>query len=134
MKKLLCLTIFAALSSLACAQTDVRVVITGPGGHSNGNYGRVNAVHAASNAIMQLTARHQDYVITNFSGGNSVNSIAGDARFVVRVPDGVTAETAKAEVSKAVQAGVDTENAFRGVKAGQKLPDGTDISVRFRLQ
>ena len=134
MKKVVFAVALGLMSTFALAQTEVSVSITGPGGHSNGNYGRVNAVHAASNAIMQLTEEHPDFVIANFSGGNSVNSIAGDARFTVVVPDGVTQKEAQALVTKAVQAGVDQENAFRNVKPGQKLDDGTDISVRFRVK
>ncbi|EJX08187.1 hypothetical protein EVA_03701, partial [gut metagenome] len=38
---------------MAATQT-LDVSIEGPGGHSNGNYGNVNALHAAARSIMAI--------------------------------------------------------------------------------
>ena len=43
----------AAAGAMAGSQS-VSVSIIGPGGHSNGDYGNVNAVHAAARSIMLI--------------------------------------------------------------------------------
>ena len=62
---------------LAHAQADsvpvISVSFQGPGGHSNSNYGRTSAVHAASRAIANLSQQTavlpQDYSVYGFKGG-----------------------------------------------------------------
>ena len=43
----------SAACAMAAGQT-LAVSIIGPGGHSNANYGNVNAVHAAARSIMLI--------------------------------------------------------------------------------
>lgn len=52
MKKLLLIGLFGLCSAANAAVFEVEM--TGPGGHSNGNYGNVNAVHAGARAILAL--------------------------------------------------------------------------------
>ena len=122
------------MSSVAFAQAPIEVTVVGPGGHSNGDYGNVNAVHAASNIIVKLNSLEPKLQAIDFAGGNSVNSIAGDASFKVVVPEGMKREAAMEIVKKAARHGVDMENKFRGIKAGQKNSDGVDISVRYQMK
>ena len=49
MKKLLLIGLFGLCSAANAAVFEVEM--TGPGGHSNGNYGNVNAVHAGAREI-----------------------------------------------------------------------------------
>ena len=72
----------AAAGAMAGSQS-VSVSIIGPGGHSNGDYGNVNAVHAAARSIMLIEKSVPDAVVTAVTGGNSVNSIAAYANFRV---------------------------------------------------
>ena len=63
----------SAACAMAAGQT-LAVSIIGPGGHSNGNYGNVNAVHAAARSIMLIEKAVPDAVVSDIQGGNSVNS------------------------------------------------------------
>ena len=108
----------------------------GPGGHSNGAYGAVNAVHAASRALMALDktviAKTTTYKVTNFKGGNSVNSIAFDGAFTVEVTAANDKDLAdfKTALETAVAKGVSDENTFRGRKVGDTNSSGGRIDVR----
>ena len=51
----------AAAGAMAGSQS-VSVSIIGPGGHSNGDYGNVNAVHAAARSIMLIEKSVPDAV------------------------------------------------------------------------
>lgn len=82
-------------SALAATQT-LEVSLRGPGGHSNGNYGNTNAVHAAARSVMEIEKALPDAVIANLNGGSTVNAIAASASFEVTL-------TAKDE--KALEAG-----------------------------
>ena len=105
----------------------------GPGGHSSGAYGRVSALHAAARAfiLMQKALPAGSYVITNLTGGNSVNSIASDGLIELRLTAGSAAAYKElvAAVTKAAAEGAAAENAFRGVKAGD-LTAGAPATVR----
>lgn len=74
----------SAACAMAAGQT-LAVSIIGPGGHSNGNYGNVNAVHAAARSIMLIEKAVPDAVVSDIQGGNSVNSIAASADFIVTI-------------------------------------------------
>ena len=86
MKKTFASLLFMAALGLAsahaAAQQTGRLVVEfqGPGGHSNGAYGRTSALHAASRTVIRIqqTLPAGSYVMTNLTGGNSVNSIASD--------------------------------------------------------
>jgi hypothetical protein len=101
---------------------DYSVILRGPGGHSNGAYGNTNALHAASRAIVRLeelcdTAKIKFYV-KELSGGESVNSIAGDGNFTVGLVEGDEAAF-KSLVEAAADYGSKAENRFRRVTEGQ---------------
>lgn len=119
-----------AAGSLSAATLTVDIV--GPGGHSNGNYGRTNAVHAAARAALAVEKAVPDAVITDVRGGVSVNAIAGDASFKVVLPKG-DVKTLTKKISEAVKAGCDAENAFRDVKAGD-LTNGVPAEVRCTVK
>ena len=125
----------AATGSPAFAQQSgaLKVEFQGPGGHSSGAYGRVSALHAAARAVilMQKALPAGSYVITNLTGGNSVNSIASDGLIELRLTASSAAAYKElvAAVTKAAADGAAAENAFRGVKAGD-LTAGAPATVR----
>lgn len=134
MKRMICFLGMMVLSTSVFAQSPIQVTITGPGGHSNGDYGRVNAVHAASNAIVELDKKYPEYTVVNFNGGNSVNSIAGEAVFQVIVPNGKKRDEVLKDVSRVVELGTATENKFRNVKKGHTQADGTQMSILYTVK
>ena len=132
MKKLLLIGLFGLCSAANAAVFEVEM--TGPGGHSNGNYGNVNAVHAGARAILALEKALPCASAYNFKGGATVNAIAGDTRFLVNT--GVCKEDAAAlqeKITAAVKQGADEENAFRPVKAGD-LVKGFPAEIRFSVK
>ncbi len=141
-KFLTTLAIAFVVGLAACSPSEVTgvmdVQIQGPGGHSNGAYGRTNALHAAARAIMEIEKALPDakgVTVTNLNGGNSVNSIAQDGNF--RVTLKAKGEKALAEmkdkVRAAVAAGVAAENAFRNAKEGD-MTGGVPAQVRFTIK
>ena len=127
MNKLLAALVCAFAASAVSAAT-YEVFITGPGGHSNGSYGNTNAVHAGSRAVLELEKALPCAVITD------LNAIAGDAAFKVNTAMCKTPEVDnKALIEKAIKAGVDKENAFRGVKAGD-LVKGFPAEIQFKIK
>ena len=129
---------FAASVAMADVSTVMSVDIQGPGGHSNGAYGNTNAVHAAARAIMEIEKAipsQKQCVVSNFNGGNSVNSIAADGHFKVSLNAKDDKEMAglKQKVEAAVKNGVDAENAFRSAKPGD-LTGGVPAQVRFTIK
>lgn len=114
----------AALPASAATVLDVDVI--GPGGHSNGDYGNVSAVHAAARAVLEIMKAAPDVMISNERGGVSVNAIAADAHFRVTLPQGLAPDALKAKagaVKSAVDRGCTAENDFRGVKPGDVVKD-----------
>ena len=142
MKRLICSLAFvigiAAAATPAFAQQsgNLRVEFQGPGGHSSGAYGRVSALHAAARAVilMQKALPAGSYVITNLTGGNSVNSIASDGLIELRLTERTAADykALVAAVTKAAAEGAAAENAFRGVKPGD-LTSGAPATVRSKV-
>ncbi len=123
----------AAAGAMAGSQS-VAVSIIGPGGHSNGDYGNVNAVHAAARSVMLIEKAVPDAVVTAITGGNSVNSIAAYANFRVMLEGDDAALKAKAEkVKAAVAEGCTAENTFRGIKSGE-LRDGIAADIRWTFK
>ena len=134
----------ALLGSLAAgvAMAEVSSVLTvdiaGPGGHSNGAYGRTNAVHASARAIMEIEKAipsQKQCVVSALNGGNSVNSIAQDGHFKVslKAKDAKEMEALKKKEDAAVAAGVKAENDFRGVKEGD-MTGGVPAHVRYTIK
>lgn len=132
---LMCLAALGLASVQASAQVARTVVVEfqGPGGHSNGAYGRTSAVHAAGRALQQLksVAVPGTMVVTGLGGGNSVNSIASDARYEVHLSatDSAALQTMVDHVAASAKAGVDAENAFRNVKDGDTV-GGAPANIR----
>lgn len=123
----------AAAGAMAGSQS-VAVSIIGPGGHSNGDYGNVNAVHAAARSVMLIEKAVPDAVVTAITGGNSVNSIAAYANFRVMLEGDDAALKAKAEkVKTAVAEGCTAENTFRGIKSGE-VRDGIAADIRWTIK
>jgi metal-dependent amidase/aminoacylase/carboxypeptidase family protein len=142
MKRLVCALALAAGAALAAAPAlaqqsgSLRVEFQGPGGHSSGAYGRVSALHAAARAVIliQKALPPGSYVITNLTGGNSVNSIASDGLIELRLNASNAAQYKDfvAAVTKAAADGAAAENAFRGVKPGD-LTAGAPATVRSKV-
>lgn len=123
----------SAACAMAAGQT-LAVSIIGPGGHSNGNYGNVNAVHAAARSIMLIEKAVPDAVVSDIQGGNSVNSIAASADFIVTITGDEASLKAQADkVKAAVEEGCKAENAFRGVKTGE-VHNGVASDIRWSLK
>ena len=129
----------AATATPAFAQQsgNLRIEFQGPGGHSSGAYGRVNALHAAARAVILIQKALPDgsYVITNLTGGNSVNSIASDGLIELRLnaSNAAAYKELVAAVTKAAADGAAAENAFRGVKPGD-LTSGAPATVRSSVK
>jgi metal-dependent amidase/aminoacylase/carboxypeptidase family protein len=125
----------AAAGSPAFAQQSggLKIEFQGPGGHSSGAYGRVSALHAAARAVIliQKALPAGSYVITNLTGGNSVNSIASDGLIELRLTAASAAAYKElvATVTKAAAEGAAAENAFRNVKPGD-LTSGAPATIR----
>ena len=124
----------------AQAQTSTAIVASfqGPGGHSSGNYGRTSALHAAARAMMELQKAGLpagSYSVSELTGGNSVNSIASDGKFVVHLnaASGVSASDLQEKVTAAAKAGAEAENAFRNVKPGD-LTAGAPADIRYSVK
>ncbi len=126
------LAILALCSGAALAATTYTVTIEGPGGHSNGDYGNVNAVHAGARAVTALGQALPDAVIASMKGGATVNAIAADCTFTVTVADD-KASAAKPVIEKTVAEAIAAENAFRGVKKGD-LVRGAPAEVRATVK
>lgn len=133
MKKLI-ISLACALASSAVFAATYEVSLTGPGGHSNGNYGNTNAVHAGSRVILELEKAIPCAVVTNFKGGATVNAIAGDAAFMVNTaPCKGSASEHKSLIEQAVKAGVTKENDFRNVRPGD-LVKGFPAEIRYEIK
>lgn len=119
---------------------DVQIIFAGPGGHSNGAYGRTNALHAAGRTIEIITmATPPEGSIINInsiSGGNSVNSIAADAVLTIEscnATEASAAATAKL-IDDSLKTGINAENAFRNVKTAETNADGVLVDIRAEVK
>ena len=75
-----------------------------------------------------------DAVVSDIQGGNSVNSIAASADFIVTITGDEASLKAQADkVKAAVEEGCKAENAFRGVKAGE-VRNGVASDIRWSLK
>ncbi len=96
-----------------------RVTFTGPGGHSYGAFGIANPIQGAGRAIAHIddlqvpTEPKTTFNVGLVGGGTSVNSIPFEAwfEFDERSPDTKSLDVLDAKFKKAVQAGLDEENA-----------------------
>jgi metal-dependent amidase/aminoacylase/carboxypeptidase family protein len=123
----------ASISAFAQQSGMVRIEFLGPGGHSSNNYGRTSALHAAGRTAIgiQKSLPAGSYVITNLTGGNSVNSIASDGLIEIKLTaaDATAYQALVTTVTNAANAGAAAENAFRGVKVGD-LTAGVPAWIR----
>lgn len=129
--------LLAGCMGLAHAQGSIVADFQGPGGHSSSNYGRTSALHAAARAMIALQKSGLpmgSYSVSELTGGNSVNSIASDGKFVVTLTAGSTVSESDLlqKVTAAAKAGADAENAFRNVKPGD-LTGGAPADIRYTV-
>jgi acetylornithine deacetylase/succinyl-diaminopimelate desuccinylase-like protein len=104
-----------------------RVVIRGPGGHSYGNFGRPNAIHAAGRIVASLATMDvpqrpkTTYSVGKIQGGTTVNAIAEECTMEVDLRSEDPGELDKLELRflQAVRTGVEQENKLREASAKQ---------------
>ncbi|MGH9825569.1 MAG: peptidase dimerization domain-containing protein, partial [Blastocatellia bacterium] len=111
-----------------------RVTITGPGGHSWGDFGVVNPVHALGRAIARFAAYpapvapRTSFNVGIIEGGNSVNAIPERASMTVDMRSLSRDEIEKLEayLRKVVDIAVREENS-------QRAHSGTELSSSLEL-
>ncbi|WP_018126997.1 M20/M25/M40 family metallo-hydrolase [Balneola vulgaris] len=113
-----------------------RVTFKGPGGHSWGSFGYVNPAHALSRAVNHFSIEADKFTsdgprtsfnIGRIGGGTSVNSVPFEAWMEVDMRS-VSPESLNkidAILKRAIQKGVDEENAFR--RSGAPLTVDIDM-------
>lgn len=109
-----------------------RVTISGPGGHSWGDFGIVNPVHALGRAISRFVtypaplAPRTSYNVGIIEGGSSVNSIPEQASLIVDMRSVSNEEIEKLEsyLMRVVGLAVREENSQRSMS-------GTSLSVKI---
>jgi len=115
-----------------------KIVVRGPGGHSWGDFGRVNPHHALGRIIarfaeVEVPAEPKtSFNVGRMGGGTSVNSIPFESWMEVDMRSGDEAELAKVEkqLLHMARLGVEEENRYR-VKSGTRLElDAQLLGVR----
>jgi len=104
-----------------------RVEVAGPGGHSWGDFGLPNPVHAIGRAISRLASYpapkepRTTFNVGRIEGGRSVNSIPSEASMEVDLRSAAEAELQRLDAffRRAVRDAIDEENATR--RAGDSL-------------
>jgi acetylornithine deacetylase/succinyl-diaminopimelate desuccinylase-like protein len=77
------------VTHVAVGSRRLRVRVSGPGGHSWGDFGNASAIHAAAEIVTELsrltlpTTPKTTLNVGTFTGGISVNTIAPEASFVI---------------------------------------------------
>jgi acetylornithine deacetylase/succinyl-diaminopimelate desuccinylase-like protein len=77
------------VTHVAVGSRRLRVRVSGPGGHSWGDYGNASAIHVAAEIVTELarltlpTTPKTTLNVGTFTGGISVNTIAREASFVI---------------------------------------------------
>ncbi len=100
-----------------------RVEVTGPGGHSWGDFGLPNPVHAIGRAVSRLAAYpapkepRTTFNVGRIEGGTSVNSIPSQASMEVDLRSAAERELQRLDAffRRTMREGVDEENAIRRV-------------------
>ena len=111
-----------------------RVALTGPGGHSYGNFGRPSPIHAAGRIIdqlsdMQVPAQPRTtFNVGRISGGTAVNAIAEECSFEVdlRSVDPGALDRMETRLFEAVRVGTESENKARAAS-------GTSLKYEMKL-
>ncbi len=115
-----------------------RVDLTGPGGHSYGNFGRPSPIHAAGRIIdrladMQVPATPKTtFNVGRISGGTAVNAIAEECSFEVdlRSVDPGILDRIEAKLFEAVREGTAEENKARAASGSTLKYDMNLVSNR----
>jgi len=115
------------ITNRALGSRRYRVEVAGPGGHSWGDFGLPNPVHAIGRAISRLAGYpapkepRTTFNVGRIEGGRSVNSIPSEASMEVDLRSAAEAELQRLDAffRRAVREAVDEENATR--RAGDPL-------------
>lgn len=115
-----------------------RVSIRGPGGHSYGDFGMPNPIHALGRAVasiaqFQVPANPRTtFSVGVIEGGTSVNAIAMSASMDIdlRSESQEALDSLDARVRRAVQAGIDGEHARWPGASGRLSADFREIGKR----
>ena len=118
-----------------------RVTITGPGGHSFLNFGRVNPADALGRIIALLSimdvpsSPKTTYNVGRLGGGTSVNSIPFDAWFEFDMRSESEDELIRLEQRflKLARQGMDEENRFRAGSGTELKLDAKQLAVRHAI-
>ncbi len=118
-----------------------RVTVSGPGGHSYLNFGRVNPAHALGRAIALLanmkvpSSPKTTYNVGRLGGGTSVNSVPFEVwmEFDMRSEDEQELIRLEQEFLKLVQQGVNEENRFRSESGTTLKLDPERIAIRHAI-
>ena len=109
------------ITNRALGSRRYRVEVSGPGGHSWGDFGLPNPVHAIGRAISRLAAfpapkePRTTFNVGRIEGGRSVNAIPSSAAMEVDLRSAAAAELQRLDAffRRAVRDAVDEENAKR---------------------
>ena len=120
------------ITNRALGSRRYRVTISGPGGHSWGDFGVVNPVHALGRAIARFAAYpaplapRTSYNVGIIEGGSSVNAIPERASMIVDLRSVSNQEISKLEayLNRVVELAVREENS-------QRAMSGTNLSCEF---
>ncbi len=120
------------ITNRALGSRRYRVTISGPGGHSWGDFGVVNPVHALGRAIARFAAYpaplvpRTSYNVGIIEGGSSVNAIPERASMIVDLRSVSNQEIGKLEayLNRVVELAVREENS-------QRAMSGTNLSCEF---
>ena len=115
------------ITNRALGSRRYRVDVAGPGGHSWGDFGLPNPVHAIGRAISRLAGYpapkepRTTFNVGRIEGGRSVNSIPSEASMEVDLRSAAEADLQRLDAffRRAVRDAVDEENATR--RAGDPL-------------
>ncbi len=109
------------ITNKALGSRRYRVTLRGPGGHSWGDFGVANPVHALGRAITKLASYpaplepRTTFNVGRIEGGNSVNAIPQEATMDVDLRSASSEELLKLDAffRRAVREAADDENAIR---------------------
>jgi acetylornithine deacetylase/succinyl-diaminopimelate desuccinylase-like protein len=115
------------ITNRALGSRRYRVEVTGPGGHSWGDFGLPNPVHAIGRAISRLASYpapkepRTTFNVGRIEGGRSVNAIPSEASMEVDLRSAAEGELQRLDAffRRAVKDAIDEENATR--RAGDPL-------------
>jgi tripeptide aminopeptidase len=115
-----------------------RVIVKGPGGHSYGNFGRVNPAHALGRIIAKFaetevpTDPKTTYNVGTIGGGTSVNSVPFEvwAEIDMRSSDEAILDRLEQRMLACAREGVDAENRLRAASGTKLVLDPQRVAVR----